>query len=223
MAAAKSSSPNWFVIGVSAAVVVVLAVLAFVVVSLNNQATAPGAAPESNDSFNSETGSISFGDGEDTVAVFVDFQCPVCKSFEDQFGPALEAAAADGRITLEYHPIAILDRFSQGTEYSSRSAGAAVCVAESNPDLYLDYAKTLFENQPQENSSGLTTDQLADFATQVGATDAVSCITDETYRKFGAAQAKSNEIGGTPTVEINGERLNLQDQADLKKFTDLIS
>lgn len=222
MAAAKSSNTNWFVIGVSAAVVVVLAVLAFVVVLLNNQATDPGAAPKSNDTFNSETGSIGFGDGEDTVAVFVDFQCPACKSFEEQFGPALEAAAADGRITLEYHPMAILDRYSQGTEYSSRSAGAAVCVAESNPDLYLDYSKTLFENQPQENTSGLTTDQLADFATQVGATDAVSCITDETYRKFGAAQAKKNQIQVSPTVEINGERLDLQNQADMKKLTDLI-
>lgn len=222
MAAAKSNT-NWFAIGVSIAVVVVLVAIGGLVVFLNNQATAPGATPKANDTFNSETGAISFGDGEDTVAVFVDFQCPVCKTFEDQFGPQLEAAAADGRITLEYHPIAILDRFSQGTEYSSRSAGAAVCVAESNPELYLDFAKTLFENQPAENTSGLTNDQLASFATQVGADDAVSCITDETYRKFGAAQAKSHEIGGTPTVEINGTRLNLQDQADLKKFTDLIS
>lgn len=222
MAAAKSNT-NWFAIGVSIAVVVVLVAIGGLVVFLNNQATAPGATPKANDTFNSETGAISFGDGEDTIAVFVDFQCPVCKTFEDQFGGQLEAAAADGRITLEYHPIAILDRFSQGTEYSSRSAGAAVCVAESNPELYLDFAKTLFENQPAENSSGLTNDQLAGFATQVGADDAVSCITDETYRKFGAAQAKSHEIAGTPTVEINGTRLNLQDQADLKKFTDLIS
>ncbi|AZH79609.1 MULTISPECIES: thioredoxin domain-containing protein [Microbacterium] len=222
MAAAKSNT-NWFAIGVSIAVVVVLVAIGGLVVFLNNQATSPGATPKANDTFNSETGAITFGDGEDTVAVFVDFQCPICNSFEQQFGAQLEAAAADGRITLEYHPIAILDRYSQGTEYSSRSAGAAVCVAESNPDLYLDYAKVLFENQPEENSSGLTTDQLADFATQVGADDAVSCITDETYRKFGVAQAKQHEIGGTPTIDINGERLNLQDQADMKKFTDLIS
>ncbi|MFJ2553628.1 DsbA family protein [Microbacterium sp. NPDC087591] len=221
MAAAKSNT-NWFAIGVSAAVVVILVVLGGLVVFLNNQATAPGAAPSSNEAFDAETGAISFGDGEDTVAVFVDFQCPVCKSFEDQFGPQLEAAAADGRITLEYHPIAILDRFSQGTDYSSRSAGAAVCVAESNPDLYLDFAKTLFDNQPAENSSGLTNDELAAFATQVGADDAVSCISDETYRKFGVAQAKSHDIQGTPTVDINGTRLNLQDSADLKKLTDLI-
>lgn len=221
MAAAKSNT-NWFAIGVSIAVVVVLVALGGLVVFLNNQATAPGATPTSNQSFDAETGAVSIGEGDDTVAVFVDFQCPVCKNFEDQFGPQLEAAAADGRITLQYHPISILDRFSQGTEYSSRSAGAAVCVAESAPDLYLDYAKALFENQPAENSSGLTTEQLAGFAEQVGANDAVSCINDETYRKFGVAQAKSQEIGGTPTVEINGTRLELSNAADMKKLTDLI-
>ncbi|WP_223622178.1 thioredoxin domain-containing protein [Microbacterium sp. EST19A] len=222
MAAAKSNT-NWFAIGVSIAVVVVLVVLGGLVVFLNNQATSPGAAPTSNGTFDADAGSISVGEGEDTVAVFVDFQCPVCKSFEDQYGPALEAAAEDGRITLQYHPIAILDRYSQGTDYSSRSAGAAVCVAESNPDLYLDYAKVLFENQPAENSAGLTTEELAGFASQVGADDAVSCINDETYRKFGVAQAKANEIGGTPTIEINGTRLDLQNNPDdLKKLTDLI-
>lgn len=221
MAAAKSNT-NWFAIGVSAAVVVILVVLGGLVVFLNNQATSPGATPTSNGAFDAEAGSISLGEGEDTVSVFVDFQCPACKAFEDQFGEALAAKAADNSITLEYHPIAILDRFSQGTEYSSRSAGAAVCVAESDPDLYLDYANTLFANQPAENTSGLTTEQLAAFATEVGADDAVECINDETYRKFGAAQAKANEIGGTPTVEINGTRLDLQNQADMKKLTDLL-
>lgn len=221
MAAAKSNT-NWFAIGISIAVVVVLVVLGGLVVFLNNQATAPGPTPSSNEAFDAETGAVSFGEGEETVAVFVDFQCPICKTFEDQFGASLEAAAEDGRITLEYHPIAILDRFSQGTDFSSRSAGAAICVAESNPDLYLDYADALFENQPAENSTGLTNEELAAFATQIGADDAVSCINDETYRDFGAAQAKANEIGGTPTVKIDGTALNLQDPADMKRFTDLI-
>lgn len=214
---------NWFAIIVSAVVVVVLAGLAALVVVLNNQATAPGPAPSSSEAFNAETGAISFGDGEDTVAVFVDFQCPACKSFEEQFGPALEQAAEDGKITLEYHPIAILDRYSQGTDYSSRSAGAAICVVESDPDKYLDYANTLFENQPAENTTGLTNEQLAGFATDVGADGAVDCINDETYRKFGAAQAKQHDIKGTPTVDLNGERLDLQNDADFKKLTDLLS
>jgi protein-disulfide isomerase len=222
MAAAKSNT-NWFAIGVSIAVVVVLVAIGGLVVFLNNQATSPGATPSASENFDAEAGSISMGDGDDTVSVFLDFQCPACKAFEDQFGAALEEKAASGEITLEHHPIAILDRFSQGTDYSSRSAGAAFCVAESDSALYFDYAKVLFENQPAENTSGLTNDQLAEYATQVGAgDDVISCITDETYRKFGAAQAKSNDISGTPTVEINGERLNLQDQADMKKLTDLL-
>lgn len=223
MAAAKSNT-NWFAIGVSAAVVVVLVVLGGLVVFLNNQATAPGATPTSNGAFDAEAGSITLGeaDAADTVAVFVDFQCPACKAFEDQFGEALAAKAEDGSIALSYHPIAILDRFSQNTKYSSRSAGAAVCVAESDPDLYLAYANTLFQNQPAENTSGLTNEQLAAFASEVGADDAVECINDETYVDFGVAQAKANDIGGTPTVEINGTRLDLQNQADMRKLTDLL-
>ncbi|REJ05826.1 hypothetical protein DY023_07690 [Microbacterium bovistercoris] len=221
MANAKSKT-NWFAIGVSIAVVVVLVALGGFVVYLNNQATGPGATPTSNSSFDSESGAISFGDGKDEVAVFVDFQCPACKSFEDQFGPALEKAADDGKITLAYHPIAILDRFSQGTEYSSRSAGAAVCVASTQPDKYLDFSKALFAGQPAENTPGLTNEQIASIAEEAGADKVESCIMDETYKKFGASQAKAHEIQGTPTVEINGERLDLAKDADFKKLTDLI-
>ncbi|WP_292704486.1 thioredoxin domain-containing protein, partial [Microbacterium sp. 69-10] len=142
--AQTQSKPNWFVIGISAAVVVVLIALGAVVVWMNYRATDAGPAPSSSKSFNADTGAISFGDGKDTVDIFVDFQCPVCNSFEQQFGPELEKAAESGKITLNYHPIAILDRYSQGTEYSSRSAAAAVCVASEQPDKYLAYAKLLF-------------------------------------------------------------------------------
>ncbi|MDT0158399.1 thioredoxin domain-containing protein [Microbacterium sp. ARD32] len=221
--AQAQSKPNWFVIGISAAVVVVLVALGLVVVWMNNRATDAGPAPSSSKSFDAETGAIAFGDGDDVVDVFVDFQCPVCKSFEEQFGAQLMKAADDDKITLNYHPIAILDRYSQGTEYSSRSASAAVCVAESDPDEYLDFAQLLFDNQPEENTTGLETSKLAELAEQAGADEAASCITDETYKKFGVAQAKKHEIAATPTVDLNGTRLNLQDQADLQKLVKLIS
>lgn len=221
--AQAQSKRNWFAIGISAAVVVVLVALGAVVVWMNNQATDAGPAPSSSKSFDAESGAISFGDGKDVVDIFVDFQCPVCKNFEEQFGPQLEKAAEDGKITLAYHPIAILDRYSQGTEYSSRSANAAVCVAESAPEKYLDFAQTLFDNQPQENTAGLEDAQLAEFAKQVGADKAAACITDQTYKKFGAAQAKKHDIQGTPTVDINGTRLDMSNNADLQKLVQLIS
>ncbi|GAA3940826.1 DsbA family protein [Microbacterium soli] len=221
--AQAQSKRNWFAIVISIVVVVALIALGAVVVWMNNMATDAGPAPVSSQEFDAESGAITFGEGKDVIDVFVDFQCPICRDFEEQFGAQLMEAAEGDRITLAYHPVAILDRYSQGTDYSSRSAGAAVCVAETHPDAYLDFAQLLFDNQPAENTPGLETSRLADYAAQVGADDAVSCITDETYRKFGAAQAKKHEVAGTPTVDINGTRLNMQDSADFQKFVDLIS
>jgi len=215
------SKPNWFAIGISIAVVVVLVALGAVVVWLNNRATDAGPAPSSK-ILDSETGAISYGEGKDTVAVYIDFMCPICNDFEQTYGAQLQKAAKDGKITLEYHPISILDRYSQGTDYSSRAAGAVFCVAESTPDSALDYMNALFENQPQENTPGLTDDQLADHAKQVGADEAASCIADATYKKWGAAQAVKHEIQGTPTVDINGERLDFQ-KGELQKMIGLIS
>ncbi len=215
------SKPNWFAIVISAIVVVVLVVLGVVVVWLNNQATSAGPAPES-EIVNSETGAISFGEGEDTVATYIDFMCPACNAFEQSYGEQLRTAAEEDRITLEIHPIAILDHRSQGTDYSSRAAGAMYCVAEEAPETALDYMQTLFANQPAEGSSGLTDEQLAQHAGEVGADAAADCITEGTYKKYGVAQAKAHEIRGTPTVDLNGERLDMQNQADFKKFADLL-
>ena len=205
MAAAKSNT-NWFVIGVSAAVVVVLIALGALVVFLNNQATAPGVAPEGGN-VNQETGAISFGSGEDEVDVFVDFMCPVCGQFEDAYGEQLQTAAANDDITLNIHPVSILDRYSQNTKYSTRSAGAAYCVAEKAPDAFLDFFNYMFANQPAENTAGYTDEELAGFAEQAGAGAAADCIADGTYMDFVGDQTTAQKIQGTPTVEVNGDRL----------------
>lgn len=208
MAAAAQRKTNWFVVGVSIAVVAVLVVLGGVVVWLNAKASDAGPAPENNQV--AVDGALVFGDGEDTVTVYIDFMCPICNTFEQQYGEQLQQAATDGKITLEYRPIAILDRFSQGTNYSSRSAGAVFCVAENAPDSTLEYMQALFTNQPDENTTGLPDETLVQFAEEAGAGAAATCIEEGTYKKYGEAQAKEKEIQGTPTVEINGKRLDLQ-------------
>lgn len=209
MAAAQGKT-NWFAIGISAAVVVVLVALGGVVVWMNNQANDPGAAP-TGAIINDETGAITFGEGDDVVSTYIDFMCPACNAFEQAYGEQLQSAAANDDITLELHPVAILDHLSQGTNYSSRSAGAMYCVAENAPDKALDFLNALFANQPQEGGSGLTDEQLTQIATDAGADDATSCIADGTYSKFGAAQASTHDIKGTPTIEINGKRLEVSE------------
>ncbi|WP_194421688.1 DsbA family protein [Microbacterium abyssi] len=206
MAAAAKSNTNWFAIGISIAVVVVLVALGGLVVFLNNQASAPGTAPQSA-IVNEETGAISFGEGDTEIDTFVDFMCPICGDFEDTYGTALQDAAAADEITLNIHPVSILDRLSQNTEFSTRAGSAVYCVAAEAPDSTLDFFNALFENQPAENSAGLSDDELIALAEQAGAGDAAGCITDGTYKRFVASQTDEHEIQGTPTVEIDGERI----------------
>lgn len=220
MAAAKSNT-NWFAIGVSIAVVVVLVAIGGLVVFLNNQATAPGVAPKS-DIINEETGAISFGDGEDEVDTFVDFMCPICGDFESQYGEELQTAAANNQITLNIHPVSILDRYSQNTKYSTRAASAMYCVAAEAPDSALAFFNALFTNQPEENSVGLSDDELASLADQAGAGAAAKCIADGTYKNFVASQTTSHDIKGTPTVEVNGKRLDLS-AGEISKLEDVLA
>ena len=54
-----------------------------------------------------------------------------------------------------------------GTQYSTRAANAFACVANYSPDSAFDYSATLFENQPEEATEGLTNKQLIDLAKKV--------------------------------------------------------
>ncbi|MGB4135405.1 MAG: thioredoxin domain-containing protein [Microbacterium sp.] len=221
MARAQGSKTNWFAIWITAAVVVVLVVLGGTVVWLNSQSNSSGPAP-AGELINSDTGALTFGEGKDTVAVYIDFMCPICNKFEQQYGSQMQKAAEDGKITLEYHPIAILDYASQGTDYSSRSGAAMFSVAEKDPNKALDFMAALFANQPQENGPGLTDEQLIEIAKQTGVNDAaIASIKEGTFLKFPAAQAKQHEIAGTPTIEINGKRLDLQ-KGELDQLVKLI-
>lgn len=214
MAAKAQGTPNWFAIGISAAVVVVLVALGAFVVFLNNQATAPGTAPESSAIVNSETGAISFGKGETEIDTYIDFMCPICGQFEDAYGEALQTAAANDDITLNIHPISILNHVSQGTDYSSRAASAMYCVAGEAPDSALTFMNLLFENQPGEGSGGLTDEELTAFAEQAGAGAAADCIADGTYMTYSEDQVDNTPADpatgrvGTPTVAIDGERID---------------
>ncbi len=202
-------STNWFAIGISAAVVVALVIIGGVVVWANNSANSPGTAPQASN-INADTGAITVGSGPATLDTYVDFMCPVCNNFEQTYGQSIEGWTKDGTITLNIHPISILNRLSNGTNYSTRSASAMYCVAASSPDAALPFLQALFAQQPKENSNGLTNDQLVSIAAGVGVTNANDCITSGTYKNYVDAQTKKTPIQpgqstiSTPTIVVNG-------------------
>ena len=213
MMATAGKRTNWFAIWVSIAVVAVVVVAGVAVVLINNAASDPGPAPEAA-IVNTETGAISVGDGPDVVATYIDFMCPICNQFEGIYAETLNELVADGSITLEYHPVAILDRASQGTEYSTRSANALYCVAVTSPEAVTPFVSAMYAQQPDEGTPGLTDDEIVSIATDAGAGDIGACVKDREYGGFVTTQTQTiprdaKGQAGTPTVTFNGERIDL--------------
>src|SRR6478609_8177403 len=185
--AAAARKVNWFAIWTSIAVVVVLIGVAILVVTLNNSADDPGEAPTAaNVDF--KTGAILVGEGDNTFETYIDFMCPVCNQFEQAYGPDIQKLVDDGTITLGIHPIAILDRSSQGTNYSTRAANAMYCVSVADGTAAVPFLQAMYENQPKEGSTGLTDDQILQIASGVGVDGIDDCVTSGKYSQFVADQ-----------------------------------
>lgn len=212
--AKSAQKKNWFAIWVSVAVVVVLVGVGILVVTLNNQASAPGPDPQGS-IIDTDTGAITLSEGPETLATYVDFICPACGQFETIYGPTVKELATSGAIQLDVHPISILDRASQGTEYSTRSASAMYCVASSDPDAAYPFFEAMYEQQPAESSPGLTDEQIVEIANTAGATGAAECITAGRYMDFVSRMTPETPVAegaqgiSTPTVVLNDEILAL--------------
>ncbi|MFT4230471.1 MAG: thioredoxin domain-containing protein [Microbacterium sp.] len=205
--ATAARKTNWFAIWVSIAVVVVLIVVGGLVVWMNNVATAPGATPEGSN-IDTETGAIVFGTGADTVETYIDFMCPYCAQFEASEGEGIQQLVSDGEITLAVTPVAILDSASQGTEYSSRAASAMYAVAVADPDNAYAFLEAMYTNQPDEQTTGLTDEQIVQIAEDAGVNvtaDLEDAITSHRYIDFAQSRALPDDATGTPTLVVNGE------------------
>ncbi|WP_061961596.1 thioredoxin domain-containing protein [Demequina flava] len=138
--------------------------------------------------------------------IYLDYMCPICGQFEDVNAEDLDAMREAGEVEVYYHPISILDRFSNGTEYSSRAANAVATVAEEAPSAFLDFSNALFESQPAEGTEGLSDEQISQIAVAAGVPEDVAAqIENGDYRKWVIAatdQSSQDGVPGTPTLRI---------------------
>jgi protein-disulfide isomerase len=156
-----------------------------------------------------------------TVDIYEDLLCPICGRFEANYGGDVTKAINDGKIQVRYHPVAILNRATNPTGYSLRAANATICAAESG--VFAAYHEKLFAEQPREGSAGLTDQELIAKGQQVGAPASFAqcvtsgkhnqAITNETLRaaRDTSLRAAGSTGFGTPTVTVNGKRIELTD------------
>ena len=169
---------------------------------------------------------VTAGTGKPSIDVYEDFLCPNCERFEQRDGSAITTALNEGKLTVRYHAIAILDQNSRPAGYSTRAAHAALCAAAAG--VFPAYHQKLFDQQPDEGSAGLTDDQLVAFGTELGAKgDFAGCVTKgtnaaaveaATTRATGDPNLQTDGVFGTPTVAVGGKKIDLNDGSWLTKI-----
>ncbi len=149
------------------------------------------------------------------VVLYIDFICPVCKNFEATYNETLTKLRNEGKVSVEYRPLGFLDSRST-TNYSSRAANAAACVANTSPEKYSDFVDLLFAQQPAEGGAGLSDTELKKMAADVGAQSIEQCVDEKTYRpyvKHTTQEASVIGVTGTPTVFVDGKQWGKGDSA----------
>lgn len=188
------------------AVLVVAGLIGWGVVAGQRSDTASAATPAGTVD---DGTAFAVGSGPVTVDVYEDFMCPICTEFEKQSGATLQQLVSANKVTVRYHPIAILDEQSNGTRYSTRAAGAAAAAGEGGK--FLQYHQVLFENQPAEGSDGLDNAKLVDLGKAAGLGDAfATAVNDGKYDGWAGKvtdEASKRGVTGTPTVLVNGKKL----------------
>lgn len=139
------------------------------------------------------------------IQLYVDYLCGNCGTFEKNNADQLRQWVTSGAATLEIHPIALLTTKSAGTQYSLRAANAAACVAEYAPDSFFDFHESLFVDQPEEGSEGLSDQELLTRATKAGVTDSAkvkSCIEKKRFSAWVQSATVRALNGPIPNADI---------------------
>ena len=206
---------RWLVIGMVTLVVVVGA--GFSLLSENKAKDAAFTALDTFQSLGTLPATVDPAEGDGIVFnaglpikidIFEDFQCPVCKLFEDPIGGYLTSLVTDKKAQVTYHPLSFLGNGTREDE-SIAASNAAYCAVDE--DKFLDFHKALYDVQSQvENSGFLSSENLITIGKKIGITSTTfaDCVTNKSKLVNVVAAAESMDrygVRGTPTTLINGK------------------
>ncbi|GAA1651643.1 DsbA family protein [Actinoplanes couchii] len=210
-AIAGRGEPNPVMIGGLVVIVALVAAIGFMVVRAAggsaSAASGPLVVPAG-----ATDGALVTGQASAPVEleIYLDYMCPYCGNFERANNAEIDKLVAAGTARVKLHPLNFLDRFSEGTRYSTRAANAVATVADRAPEKLMALNKALFDNQPEEGSEGLSDSRIAELALAAGVPQAVVDVLDDgifsTWVNRSNDTAFESGITGTPTVKINGQK-----------------
>ncbi|WP_333775006.1 DsbA family protein [Streptomyces sp. IBSBF 3136] len=164
-------------------------------------------------------------DARVTVHLFEDPRCPYCRQFETTGGgPVLTKWVLTHKVKVEYTMASFLDGRLGGS--GSKKAVNALRAALKE-GKFAEYHTVLYLNQPPEEEDGYTDARLLQLAGKVEGLRTPSfesAVRSVKYQAFVDASEKSfaaaghyngHEGPGTPTAEVNGYRIPVEQGAIL--------
>ena len=194
------------------ALVVVAIVLIVIFAGGSSKKTGPIALPAG---VSGNSGPIVVGTGPAKLDVYEDFQCPSCGAFHKASGPTIAELQSSGKVTTNYHLVSFL-----GPE-SVRAANAAGCARDQGK--FMPFYNYLFAHQPAEHTGGYTSDDLIRSGEAVGITNPAfnQCVTSMKYQDWvtnvNSAAFDNGTITGTPTVFVNGQKIDNPTSENIKQ------
>jgi protein-disulfide isomerase len=161
---------------------------------------------------------VGDADAPKEIVVYEDFLCPFCGQLELTVRDQLDAAVEAGEVNVEYRPLPFLERVD---DYSPESANAfAVVLDASGPEVAKAFHDLLFDNQPSEEGPFPDDDQLVEWAVEAGATEAdvrpgIEDMAFEGWVEAAGEAASQEGINATPTVLVDGEKVEGRTLADI--------
>lgn len=173
-------------------------------------------------------------DAKVTIIEYGDFQCPGCGNFFTEAQPFIKKAFIDtGKAKMVYKPLAFL-----GPE-SENSVSAAECAKEQGKFWEMhdaifsaetaDFRQAYAQQKPYENSGNLNITLFKKIAGDIGLNqDAfITCYNSGKGKEAVATYMKeAKEIMGegfsTPSIYVNGKKVDLRVVYDQAAFTTLI-
>lgn len=146
------------------------------------------------------------------VALYFDYQCSHCVTFEEKYGLTLNTLSNAGDISLVNHTRVFLDK-GDANGLSHRGAIAAACADVAG--VYKDFHQSIFaaayQGQYTDELFRVTLPQAAGLNAEA-LTQFQSCYDNRTMAGFvqGVDEAASKAgVNGTPTLMINGKTQDL--------------
>lgn len=142
---------------------------------------------------------------------FGDFKCPTCKYFNENILSKIKTEYIDtGKVSLSFQNWTII------WDDSYTAALAGLSVFHQNKDEFWKFYDALFQNQqPGERTVWATADFLVDVARQAGVNVDLDKLRQDIDQQTYAdeldkqnAYARRHNFTGTPTVILNGKRLD---------------